>query len=325
MARSYTDTTGRSRPSAPRVGRRRPRRRRRGWVLAAALVGAVVIPVTVLAISSGSAKAPPPSCTASSPATGLRYSLTPEQAQNAALVAAVAYRLGLPDHAVTVALATALQESELRNLPYGDRDSVGLFQQRPSQGWGTSAQLLDPIYATTAFYGALTKVAGWQAMAVTDAAQAVQHSGSPEAYAAWEDEARAFAIALTGEHPAALSCRFAHFGGAAPASTALAQAMVEEAGANLIGVPVSTKTGWAVASWAVAHAYTTTCARCRWRAGRGSPGREPGRMPTRPPERTSSRSKRPDSSTWGAFADARVIEAVAWEERRDLRPDLLRP
>jgi hypothetical protein len=183
------------------------------------------------------------------------YSITPTQAQNAAIIAAVALRKGMPDHAVTVALAASLQETQLRNLPYGDLDSLGLFQQRPSQGWGTSAQILDPSFAASAFYDRLAQVAGWQTMAVTEAAQLVQNSATPNAYAAWENEARSLALALTGEVPAGLWCRLDSFGGATPAPSALAQAARTEMGAELLGVPLSTKTGWRTASWAVAHAY----------------------------------------------------------------------
>ena len=212
---------------------------------------AAIVAVTLAGGRSASA----PSCTVSSGAGGSSYSLNLDQAQNAAIIAAVAYKKGLPDHAATVALAAALQESQLRNLPYGDLDSLGLFQQRPSQGWGTSAQILDPVYATTAFYDHLEQISGWQTIAVTDAAQMVQHSAAPTAYAAWEGEARALAVALTGESASGFSCRFARFGGAVPAPTALTQAADSELGADLIGVPVSTKVGWQVAAWAVAHAY----------------------------------------------------------------------
>src|SRR5262249_15352840 len=118
-------------------------------------------------------------------------------------------RLALPDHAVTIALATALQESQLHNLSYGDRDSLGLFQQRPSQGWGSAAQVMQPDYAAGAFFTALERVQGWQTMSVTAAAQAVQHSDAPDAYATWEPLARTLAIAATGERPAALACEFA--------------------------------------------------------------------------------------------------------------------
>ena len=127
------------------------------------------------------------------------YTLDIDQAANAATIAAVGKRLGLPDHAVTVALAAALQESQLRNLSYGDRDSLGLFQQRPSQGWGTKTEIQTPSYAAAAFFRALTRVHGWETMAITDAAQKVQISGLPTAYAQWESEARTLAVALTGE------------------------------------------------------------------------------------------------------------------------------
>jgi len=109
----------------------------------------------------------------------------------------VGKRLGLADHAVSVALATALQESKLRNLNYGDRDSLGLFQQRPSQGWGPPAKILVPRLAAAAFSTRLRSVPGWQTLPVADAAQAVQHSASAAAYAPWETEARLLARTLT--------------------------------------------------------------------------------------------------------------------------------
>jgi hypothetical protein len=198
--------------------------------------------------------APQTACTVTSTATDGSYSITPTQAQNAAIIAAVALRMGLPDHAVTVALATSLQESQLLNLPYGDQDSLGLFQQRPSQGWGTSTQVMDPNYAASAFYDHLAQLSGWQTMPVTEAAQLVQHSATPDAYATWDTEARSLARALTGEVPTGLTCHLDGFNGSAPPSSALLQAAVTEMGSQLIGVPVSTKVGWQVASWAVAHA-----------------------------------------------------------------------
>jgi hypothetical protein len=87
-------------------------------------------------------------------------SLDTQQASIAATIAGVAADQGLPAHAVTIAYATAMQESKLHNLDYGDRDSVGIFQQRPSEGWGPASQLKDPVYATSRFFGALTKVPG---------------------------------------------------------------------------------------------------------------------------------------------------------------------
>ena len=202
------------------------------------------------------------------------YSLTPEQAQNASIIAAVAIRLGLPDHAASIALATSLQESGLRNLPSGDRDSVGLFQQRPSEGWGTRTQILDPVYAATAFYTQLQKTPGWQTMAVTDAAQAVQRSASPDAYAQWETEARSLAVALTGEASAAMSCRLTSFAGAAPAAGALQTAATTELGGPIEGT-FAAKPGWEVAGWLVGHAWEYHIARitfggATWTASAGA-------------------------------------------------------
>jgi hypothetical protein len=151
---------------------------------------------------------------------------------------------------VTVALAAALQESKLQNLPYGDRDSLGLFQQRPSQGWGTRAQLLDPSYAADAFYAQLAKVPGWRTMPVAEAAQRVQRSASGAAYADWENEARDLARALTGQVPAALSCQFAK--PKQPASGTLAADMETQLGPNVLGVSLPRNRGWAVATWLVA-------------------------------------------------------------------------
>ena len=241
--------------AAARTTRGRRRRRGRRLVAGFVAVGAITTAAVVAVALSGGRAAAADSCTVSSSGGGQPYSLNLDQAQNAAIIAAVAYKKGLPDHAVTVGLAAALQESQLRNLPYGDLDSLGLFQQRPSEGWGTPSQILDPIYATAAFYDHLAQISGWESMAVTDAAQMVQHSAAPSAYAAWEGEARALAVALTGESGAGFSCHFAKFGGAAPAPSALTLAADSELGVNLIGVPVSTKVGWRVAAWAVAHAY----------------------------------------------------------------------
>jgi hypothetical protein len=197
-----------------------------------------------------------PGCTvAASPdpssGTSAEFTLTPEQADNAATIAAVGGRLSMPPHAVTVALATALQESKLRNLPGGDRDSLGLFQQRPSQGWGTPAQILDPVYAATAFYTRLKAQPDWAQLSVTEAAQLVQRSGAPDAYAQWESEARAAASALTGQTSAALSCHGVTVG--AP-STDLVAIAKSELGTAILSGPHPTAQGWAIGTWLVAHA-----------------------------------------------------------------------
>ncbi|GAA4971190.1 hypothetical protein [Actinoplanes utahensis] len=106
-----------------------------------------------------------------------------EQIANARLIVTIGRQRQVPDEALVIAVATALQESSLRNLRGGDRDSIGLFQQRPSQGWGTPRQLSDPAYQTHKFYDKLLKVKGWRKMRLTEAAQAVQISAFPEAYA----------------------------------------------------------------------------------------------------------------------------------------------
>jgi hypothetical protein len=137
---------------------------------------------------------------------GLVVDLTLEQAENAALITAIAMQRGLPARAASIALATAYQESEILNIEHGDRDSVGLFQQRPSQGWGTVEQILDPVYSTNAFYDGLVQVDGYEAMEITAAAQAVQRSAYPDAYADHEADGRALASALTGNHEAAFWC-----------------------------------------------------------------------------------------------------------------------
>jgi LysM repeat protein len=136
-------------------------------------------------------------------APGQVVALTDEMRGNAALIVRLGRQLGVPDRGIVIALAAAAQESGLRNVRYGDRDSLGLFQQRPSTGWGTPDQVLDPTRATLAFYGGATNpnkgrtrglldIPGWSGMTVTQAAQAVQLSAFPDAYAKWETSARAW-------------------------------------------------------------------------------------------------------------------------------------
>ncbi|MFE2516879.1 heavy metal transporter [Streptomyces mirabilis] len=137
---------------------------------------------------------------------GASYEFTPEQAVNAATISAVGTTRGLPERAVAIALATALQESGLRNIQHGDRDSLGLFQQRPSQGWGTTKQIMDPTYAAGMFYEHLAKVPGYTRLPLTVAAQRVQRSGFPQAYAKHEPDATLLAAALTGRSAATLTC-----------------------------------------------------------------------------------------------------------------------
>jgi hypothetical protein len=125
-----------------------------------------------------------------------------EQVSNAAIIVSVGAHMGVPARGWVIAVATAIQESSLINLPdLGDAnnaDSLGLFQQRPSQGWGTPAQIMDPVYASTTFYEHLLAVPGWQTMPLTQAAQAVQKSATPDAYARWEQDATRIVAVLTG-------------------------------------------------------------------------------------------------------------------------------
>jgi hypothetical protein len=192
----------------------------------------------------------------------LHASLDVEQAQNAGLIAAIGVRRGLPARAVTIALATAFQESKLYNLNYGDRDSVGLFQQRPSQGWGSRKQLRDPVYAIGRFYDALVRVDGYRTMRITEAAQRVQRSGFPEAYAAHEPAARALASSLTGQSGHAFACRVGSVGTGRPA---VVRDEVTGVFADRVSRPVVTgrtvtvgvpdrASGWALAHYLVAQA-----------------------------------------------------------------------
>ena len=125
--------------------------------------------------------------------------VTGEQLANAAVIVATGRELGVPERGLWVALGTALQESGLRNLDYGDRDSLGLFQQRPSQGWGSPAQVRDPRYAATQFYERLVEVPSWTEMPLWKAAQTVQRSAFPLAYAKWEQTAADILAELDGD------------------------------------------------------------------------------------------------------------------------------
>ena len=133
--------------------------------------------------------------------------LTAEQVANAAIIVQVGRQLGVSDRGITIALGTAMTESGIRNLDWGDRDSLGLFQQRPSYGWGTAEEVRDPYRAAKAFYGGpsdpngwntrgLLDYPGWESMTFTQAAQAVQNSAYPDAYARWEQPAATWLAAL---------------------------------------------------------------------------------------------------------------------------------
>jgi len=253
-------------------------------VAMAVVVGAVALVVVLLR------PAPPvPGCRVIGDA--LTFDLGLEEGSNATTIAAVTAREGMPPRALTVALATAYQESNLRNLDYGDRDSVGLFQQRPSQGWGAPADLLVPEYATTAFLRELRRVDGWQELPVTDAAQAVQRSAAPDAYARWEARARVLAAAFTGPPRARFSCRVAD---PVPAESRidLAAAVRREVGVGDPRGPFSRDRAWLVAYWLVGHAAGAGVTEVevdgwRWRAEAGNwdevgpPAEDAERVPVR--------------------------------------------
>ncbi|HEX5741330.1 MAG TPA: hypothetical protein VFY17_07235 [Pilimelia sp.] len=218
-----------------------------------------------------------------------RVALDPHQMANAATIAAVGIRQQLPPRGVVVALATALQESKLRNLRGGDRDSLGLFQQRPSMGWGTPRQIRDPRYAARRFYQGLKKVRGWERMRVTDAAQRVQRSAFPEAYEKWVDEAQILTRALLGQATGAVSCSVR--AGRAGTDTAAVlrglrldwgQLSAAARGGDALAVsPGDVREGWRYAHWLVAHAAqhgvrAVTYGGLRWTAERGRWARTDG-------------------------------------------------
>jgi len=144
-----------------------------------------------------------PPVTAGMPVDG--QVLDPTQISNAQIIYNVGVNMQLPQQAAVIAIATAIQESMLVNVPDGTADSLGLFQQRPSQGWGTPAEIMQPVYAATAFYDALIQVPGWQALPLTVAAQDVQHSAHPDAYAQWQPLATALADTFSGAATACLA------------------------------------------------------------------------------------------------------------------------
>jgi hypothetical protein len=203
-----------------------------------------------------------------------------DQAANAATIATVALRRKLPERATIIAYATALQESHLRNLESGDRDSVGLFQQRPSQGWGSADKLKDPVYATGRFFGALIKVKDYTGMPVHEAAQKVQRSADGSAYAQHELDAKTLAEAFTGHVPASVRCWYPPDKRKKHADTrgALAQlrTTLKRTDDGDLTVP-STRAGWTMAAWLVAHAQPYGLREVRyagrhWKASDGHSG-----------------------------------------------------
>jgi hypothetical protein len=182
-----------------------------------------------------------------------------DQAHYTSIVVGLSVRRGLAPRAGSIAMATVYQETGIRNLDYGDRDSVGLFQQRPSQGWGSEKQLMDPYYATTKFYNALVRVDGWETRDITKVAQAVQRSAYPDAYRDHEPDARVLASALTGQTARAVTCLVhdGEDGDADGLATSLEETFRSDAKATDKVVTMTAKTkrlAWAYAQYAVANA-----------------------------------------------------------------------
>lgn len=196
-------------------------------------------------------------------ASGSTFDWAPDQASNAAAITAIAIQRGLPPRAASIAIATAMQESKVRNVGYGDRDSLGLFQQRPSQGWGTEEQILDPEYSTNKFFDALVLVADYESMDIADAAQEVQRSADGAAYAQHESKARVTASVLSGQTPGGIGCALKE--PEAPGDTEALAALLEkdfgltpDIGDGVVSLLADdADTAWAVASWAVARATDT--------------------------------------------------------------------
>jgi hypothetical protein len=174
---------------------------------------------------------------------GAAFHFSSEQAANAATIAVVGTSNGMPERAVTIALATALQESGLHNLDHGDRDSLGLFQQRPSQGWGSAEQIMDPAYAAARFYEHLGQVPGYSRLPLTVAAQRVQRSGFPQAYAKHEPDATLLAAAFTGRAAATLTCEGGTGSGSGDPAK-IRKALVHDFGGDvLVSAAASTQDG----------------------------------------------------------------------------------
>ena len=211
-------------------------------------------------------------------ASGSTFSWAPDQASNAAAITAIAVQRGMPPRAATIAIATAMQESKVRNVKFGDRDSLGLFQQRPSQGWGTAEQILDPEYSTNKFYDALEKIKGYASMDIAQAAQKVQRSAAGEAYAQHEAQARVTASTLSGQTHGGMVCALKD--PATPGDPGEVAALVEKdfgvlgrRGQDLGHREADdADLAWAVGSWAVARAADTGATRVvvgdrEWRRG----------------------------------------------------------
>jgi hypothetical protein len=280
---------------------------------ARAVVGAAVVLVLAVAgygvydhFRTVTPPPPPPGCQAGIGVQAI--SLDPGQAAIAATIAGVAARHKLPKQAVIIAYAAALQESKMQNLDYGDRDSVGVFQQRPSQGWGPATDLEDPVYATTKFFAALVRVPGYTRMPVDQAAQDVQHSGDGSAYEQWAAVAAQLTGYFTGTSPHGVSCWYVPSAAAnlAGLTRNLAQTFGppgrrgvvvrittdrsgQKKGESVAVVQAQPGAGWTVAGWLVANAQEYGLREVRyagydWLAADGSMGWQRESAPAAQPD-----------------------------------------
>lgn len=230
-------------------------------------------------------------CTAT--AAGRTTTISPEQARNASIIAGTSVRRGLVPRAASIGLATAYQESGIRNLNYGHADSLGLFQQRPSKGWGTEQQIMDPWYSSNTFYKAMERITNWRTRDINDVAQAVQRSAYPDAYRRHVQNARTLASVLTGETAASFTCVVGSPAAADP--DGMRSFLIKTFGKDIVTVKrdadtliATTKSpqhAWAVAQSAVANTATYGLASAQvgphsWTHSRSGPAEWVGSGPT---------------------------------------------
>jgi hypothetical protein len=225
------------------------------------MIGVILALLVVLGVSACGTAAPIPGqerCVATANDTSVAIDL--DQAHLTSIIVGLSVRRGLPPRAASIAMATVYQETGIRNLDYGDRDSVGLFQQRPSQGWGSAKQLQDPYFATNAFYDALVKIDGWESGDITEVAQQVQRSAYPDAYRDHEADARVLASTLTGNSPGGFSCLDRSNAPGDPEGLArslrktFGRVSPETLDARVVINARNTRLAWAYAHYAVANA-----------------------------------------------------------------------
>jgi hypothetical protein len=196
----------RRRPAVAGRKKKKKARRKKGWDAKRLWPALLLAAAVLVGLAWDTEKEGVPAVAGQCTIAGSSFTVTAEQLTNARTIAEVAHARGLPDRAIVIALATAQQESRLRNLDYGDRDSLGLFQQRPSAGWGSPAEVQDPVYAAGKFFDHLVRVPDWEAGDLTTVADAVQRSAFPLAYRQWTEFAQTLAAAVTSDDDSAFMC-----------------------------------------------------------------------------------------------------------------------